>query len=386
MSQRKKPENVRKKVTKTEDETIFSELPLNVAQIDINQKTCKDLAAANLAETLRLQSRIKEQANLICVLKDRSDELFNQSQCLQQVRNELEKQLESCQKEVVQKQQRVELVEKRFMDLDANSRAIIVFMEEYKHHNAQLKIENKQLQMENDTLFSHKIQEKEVIIQKLTKEIKILRDEFTAKEKAYKEKIAQSESTSEKQFKDHQQREAALLEQLRDVQQQHEAAEQMCKEKSKEARANLKSFHVHLLNRRSESAFKQKGLKAEEQHALREATMSKNITNLTKERDKLLRTCAEQENTLQEKLEELRLLEAQYNEQKIARTKAEERFKQEAQLVNADKRVKSLKLALEEARAKYEKLNKDFAAFKEHSIGLLTKERELNKILRHLRT
>ncbi|XP_057707447.1 coiled-coil domain-containing protein 89 isoform X2 [Corythoichthys intestinalis] len=362
MSQRKKPENVRKKVTKTEDETIFSELPLNVAQIDINQKTCKDLAAANLAETLRLQSRIKEQANLICVLKDRSDELFNQSQCLQQVRNELEKQLESCQKEVVQKQQRVELVEKRFMDLDANSRAIIVFMEEYKHHNAQLKIENKQLQMENDTLFSHKIQEKEVIIQKLTKEIKILRDEFTAKEKAYKEKIAQSESTSEKQFKDHQQREAALLEQLRDVQQQHEAAEQMCK------------------------AFKQKGLKAEEQHALREATMSKNITNLTKERDKLLRTCAEQENTLQEKLEELRLLEAQYNEQKIARTKAEERFKQEAQLVNADKRVKSLKLALEEARAKYEKLNKDFAAFKEHSIGLLTKERELNKILRHLRT
>lgn len=89
------------------------------------------------------------------------------------------------------------------------------------------------------------------------------------------------------------------------------------------------------------------------------------------------------------------------------------RFKHEVQAVNADKRVKSLKSALEEARTNYEKLKKvccedkkekaripyqvvlksllllflqDFDAFKDHSNSLLTKERELNKILRHLRS
>ncbi|XP_061696977.1 coiled-coil domain-containing protein 89 isoform X2 [Syngnathoides biaculeatus] len=332
--------------------------------MDINQKTlekCKDLPTANLTETLLLESRIKEQANLICVLKERSDELFHQCQSLQQVKTELEKQLENCQKEVVQKQQRAELVEKRFLDLDANSRAIIVFMEEYKHHNAQLKLENKKLQTENDKLFSQKLHDKEMTIQKLTKQIKALTGEFTAKETAYQEKITQSETISLKQSKEHQETAASLLEQLTESQQHYEAAEQMCK------------------------AVKLKLLKTEEQHALKEATMTKSITSLTRERDKLLRTSVEQENAIQEKLEELRLLEIQYKEQKRARTKAEERFKQEAQAVNADKRVKSLKMALEEARTKYQKLNKEFEAFKEHSNSLLTKERELNKILRHLR-
>ncbi|XP_061547698.1 coiled-coil domain-containing protein 89 [Phycodurus eques] len=363
-SQRKKSENVRKKVTKSEDNLLLSGLSLNVAHMDINQKTlekCKDLPAADLTETLLLESRIKEQANLICVLKERSGDLFHQCQSLQQVKTELEKQLESCQKEVVQKQQRAELVEKRFLDLDANSRAIIVFMEEYKHQNAQLKLENKQLQTENDMLFSQKLHDKEVTIQKLTKQIKALTEEFTTKETAYQEKITQSESTSLKQSKEHQEMAASLLEQLTETQQHHAVAEQTWK------------------------AGKLKLLKAEEQHALKEATMSKSITSLTKERDKLLRTSVEQENTIQEKLEELRLLEIQYKEQKRARTKAEERFKQEAQAVNTDKRVKALKLALEEARTKYQKLNKDFEAFKEHSNSLLTKERELNKILRHLR-
>lgn len=106
---------------------------------------------------------------------------------------------------------------------------------------------------------------------------------------------------------------------------------------------NVWLYHHH-------SAVKLKLLKAEEQHALKEATMSKSITNLTKERDKLLRTSVEQENafqvgtfgengprqperiilcytlmSLQEKLEELRLLEQQYKDLKRAQTKAEER-------------------------------------------------------------
>ncbi|XP_077436060.1 coiled-coil domain-containing protein 89 isoform X2 [Vanacampus margaritifer] len=363
-SQRRRSENVRKKVTKSEDNMLLSGLSLNVAHMDINQKTlekCKDLAAADLTETLLLQSGVKEQANLTCVLKDRSDELFNQCQSLQQVKAQLEKQLDSCQKEVVQKQQRVELVEKRFLDLDANSRAIIVFMEEYKHQNAQLKLENKRLQTENDTLFSQKLHDKELTIQKMKKEIKSLTKVFSTKETAYKEKMAQSESTSLKKSKEHQEMEASLLEKLSKSQQQHDLTDQLWR------------------------TVKLKLLKAEEQHALKEATMNKTITSLTKERDKLLRTSAEQEHTIQEKIEELRLLDVQCKDQRRSQAKAEERFKQEVQAVNTDTRIKSLNLALEEARRKYEQLKKDFEAFREHSRNLLTKERELNKILRHMR-
>ncbi|XP_077392622.1 coiled-coil domain-containing protein 89 isoform X2 [Festucalex cinctus] len=336
-SQRRKSENVRKKVTKSDD-MLLSGLSLNVAQMDINQKTlekCKDLTAADLTETVLLQSR--------------------------QVKAQLEKQLDSCQKEVVQKQQRVELVEKRFLDLDANSRAIIVFMEEYKHQNAQLKLENKRLQTENDTLFSQKLHDKELTIKKMKKEIKALTDAFSTKESTYKEKMAQSESTSLKKLKEHKEMEASLLEKLNKSQQQHELTDQLWR------------------------AVKLKLLKAEEQHALREATMNKTITSLTKERDKLLRTSVEQEHTIQEKTEELRLLDLQCKEQRRSQAKAEERFKQEVQAVNTDTRVKSLNLALEEAGRKYEQLKKDFKAFREHSCNLLTKERELNKILRHLR-
>ncbi|XP_061827654.1 coiled-coil domain-containing protein 89 [Nerophis lumbriciformis] len=368
-SKRKKSEIVNNVNSKSEDKVsmspIISALTRNVALMDINQRTlekCHNLSAEEFTDTLMLQSRVKEQSNLICVLKDRSDELFHQSQNLQQAKTQLEMQLEICQKEMSQKQARAEVVEKRFMDLDANSRSIIVFMEEYKHQNAQLKLENKQLQKENDTLFSQKLHDKEMVLEQLALDIKVLTEEFTNKEREYQEKMAEIESTSFTELTEHEEREASLLEQLHVSKKQHEAAEQMCKD--------LK-LKVH---------------KAEDQHTLKEATMSKSITCLTKERDKLLRICMERENTIQEKHEELRHLELQYKEQKRARTRVEERFKREAEAVNADKKVKSLKMAIEEAKTKYETLNKDFEAFKEHCTGLLNKERELNKILRHLRS
>nr|XP_057937976.1 coiled-coil domain-containing protein 89 [Doryrhamphus excisus] len=365
-TKRKKSEIVRRKMySKSEDKLLISGLTLNVALMDINQKTldaCNTLSAEDLTDTLLLQSRVKEQANLICLLKDRSDELFLQAQTLQEAKTQLEKQLEICQKEVVQKRERAEVVEKRFMDLDANSRAIIVFMEEYKHQNAQLKLVNVELQKENDTLFSQKLHDKEAALERLTQEVKMLTEKFTNKEKGYLEKIAGMETASYAQLTEHQARMASLLEQLHVSQQQHEAAEQMCKD------------------------LKLKLHKAEEQNTLKESTMSKSIIGLTKERDKLLRLSVERENIIQEKHEELRRMELQYKEQKKARTRAEEKFKHEADTVNADKRVKFLKVALEEARTKHEMLNKDFEAFKEHSSGLLHKERELNKILRHLRS
>lgn len=99
---------------------------------------------------------------------------------------ELEGRVTDCQKELESERKRAELLEKRFMELADNNQAIISFMNEYKNQNSQLKLENKELQSENETLFSKKIQDKEVFIQKLLQETKQLAEEYTNKENEYR--------------------------------------------------------------------------------------------------------------------------------------------------------------------------------------------------------
>lgn len=72
------------------------------------------------------------------------------------------------------------------MDLAANNQAIIAFMDDHKNQNAQLKLENEKLQSENDSLFSQKLQDKEVYVQKLLQDIKQLMEKYTNKENEYR--------------------------------------------------------------------------------------------------------------------------------------------------------------------------------------------------------
>lgn len=137
-------------------------------------------------ETGMLRSRIDEQSSLICMLKQRADELLLRYQALQNINTEVEGRVTDCQNELDRERKKAELLEKRFMDLAANNQAIIAFMDEHKNQNAQLKLENKQLQSENETLFSQKLQDKEVIVQKLMQEIKQLTKKYTNKENEYR--------------------------------------------------------------------------------------------------------------------------------------------------------------------------------------------------------
>ncbi|KAM9346836.1 coiled-coil domain-containing protein 89 [Symphorus nematophorus] len=316
------------------------------------------LSAEDTPETLR--SRIDEQSSLIWILKQRADELLLRCQALQKVNTELEGQVTDRQKELDGERKRAELIEKRFMDLAANNKGIIAFMEEHKSHNAQLKLENKQLQSENEGLFSKKLQDKEVFIQKLMQEIKQLTEKNANKENEYREKIAGYQSKLLEQATEHQAKEALLLDQLHDAQQQLRDSVKMCKD----LKLNLQ--------------------KAEEEHALKETNLRENITSLTTEKDKLLNLSMERGKVIQEKQEEIQQLETKWKEEKTARAKAEDRFEQEAEAVNADVKVKSLQSALDGSTAKFGEFKKDFEAFKEHSANLLIQERELNKKLRHM--
>uniref|UniRef100_A0A3B4WIG2 Zgc:172182 n=1 Tax=Seriola lalandi dorsalis TaxID=1841481 RepID=A0A3B4WIG2_SERLL len=279
--------------------------------MDIIQKSLDKLlsfSAEDMTETEMLRSRIDEQSNLICILKERADELLLRCQALQKINTELEDTLTDCQKELGGERKKAELLEKRFMDLAANNQAIIAFMEEYKSLNVQLKVENKQLQSENDTLFSQKLQDKEVFVQKLMQDSKL-------------EKLAEYQSKLLQQATQHQAKEAFIV-----------------------------------------AFFPQSGMKlklgmAEEKQALKEINTRESITSLAKEKDKLLSLSMERGRVIQ-----------------VIDKKA----------VNADVKVKSLQCALDESTGKYEKLKKDFDAFREHSASLLTQERELNKKLRHM--
>ncbi|XP_071330235.1 coiled-coil domain-containing protein 89 isoform X2 [Trachinotus anak] len=329
--------------------------------MDIIQKSLDKLLSFSAEDTTEmLRSRIDEQSNLICILKQRADELLLRCQALQKINTELEDSVTDCHKELDGERKKAELLETRFMDLAANNQAIIAFMEEYKNQNAQLKMENKQLQSENDTLFSQKLQDKEVFLQKLMQDIKLLTENYTNKENEYREKLAEYQSKLLEQATQHQAKKASLLDQLHDAQQQLGDAVEACKD------------------------MKLKLGTAEEKHALKEINMRESIASLTKEKDKLLSLSMERGRMIQEKQVQIQQLERKWKEEKKSRAEAEHRFEREAEAVNADLKVKSLQCALDESMRKYEKLEKDFEAFREHSASLLTQEKELNKKLRHM--
>ncbi|XP_008276901.1 coiled-coil domain-containing protein 89 [Stegastes partitus] len=317
------------------------------------------LSTEDVTERKALRSRIDEQSSLICILKQRADETLLRCQALQKINTELEEQVTHCQKELDGARKETEKIEKSFRILAANNQGIIEFMEEHKKENAQLKLENEQLQKENQSLFSQKLHDKEVLVQKLMREIQLLTEKYTKTEKEYREKLAGCESKLLEQETQHKAKERSLLDQLHDAHQQNRDGVEICRD------------------------LKRKQHEAEEQLALMETNMRESVTNLTEEKDKLLCLSMERGKVIQEKQGEIQQLETRWKEEKTARLKAQKRFELEAEAVNADVRVTSLQSALDESTTKFEKLNRDFDAFKEHSTNLLTQERELNKKLRH---
>lgn len=131
------------------------------------------------------QSRLSQHSDLFLYEKESEDEMHGLYQSLQRANIELKGQLKHVQKELETERKRTQTVKERFRDLAKNHRAIIYFMKEHKQQNVQLRAENKELLLENKTLFSNKVQEKEEMIQKLLEEKKQLRELCTNKENEY---------------------------------------------------------------------------------------------------------------------------------------------------------------------------------------------------------
>lgn len=132
-----------------------------------------------------LEPKISQQSDLLLYEKESEDEMYRLCQSLQRANMELEGQLKHAQKELESERKRTQTGKESFRDLAKNHRAIIFFMKEYKQQNVQLRVENKELQLENETLFSKKVKEKEGMIRKLLEENKQLRELYTIKENEY---------------------------------------------------------------------------------------------------------------------------------------------------------------------------------------------------------
>lgn len=154
---------------------------------DVHQalEKLRGLSQEERTEVGMLRNRIDEQSSLICMLKQRADEMLLRCQALERVNTELQNLQVNMQTELQNEREKSEQLEQRFMDLATNHRELINFKDEYKRKNAELMKENKRLREENEKLFSKELQEKEETIGQLLQELSDLTEKHRHSEKEH---------------------------------------------------------------------------------------------------------------------------------------------------------------------------------------------------------
>ncbi|TRY92804.1 hypothetical protein DNTS_024872 [Danionella cerebrum] len=329
---------------------------------DVHQalEKLRSLSHEEQTEADVLRSRIEEQSTLICILKQRADEMLQRCQALEKINTELENLRASVQEELENERKKSDLLEQRFMMLASNHKELIGFKNEYKSQNAKLVKENEMLQKENETLFSETVEEKEEIILKLTQELKDLAEQHKILENEYQEKTTGFQIKLKELMNLHQIKEASLKNELSDTQKQLKTAVEICAE-----------LDLQLRNTQEKESFK-------------ETETKEKLEKLMKEKEELIDLSVQRGKIILDKQVEIEELEKKRGEAERGMRDAENRFEKEAAAVNNELRVKTLQDALEKAVETSNELKKEFEAFKKHSGELLEKEKELNCKLRHI--
>ncbi|XP_077072006.1 coiled-coil domain-containing protein 89 isoform X1 [Siphateles boraxobius] len=329
---------------------------------DVHQalEKLRSLSQEERTEADVLRSRIDEQSTLICILKQRADEMLLRCQALEKINTELENLRANVQEELENERKKSALLEQRFMHLASNHRELINFKNEYKSQNAKLKKENERVTKENETLFSEQVQEKEETILKLTRELKDLAEQHKILETEYQEKTTGFQIKLKELINLHQIKEASLKNELSDTQKQLKNAVEMCAELDLKLR------------------------QTKEKESIRETDTQERLEKLVKEKDELIDLSLQRGKVILDKQAEIQELERKRHEAEKSRLDAENRFEKEAAAVNSELRVKELQDALEKAEDTCNELKKAFEAFKKHSSEMLEKEKDLNCKLRHM--
>ncbi|XP_012370492.1 coiled-coil domain-containing protein 89 [Octodon degus] len=319
----------------------------------------RGLSEEEKSERALLRSRIQEQSQLICILKRRSDDALERCQILELVNQELEEKRAQAAERLKAQSRRAQKLEERFETLAANHELMIRFKDEHKSENVKLREENEKLRLENTTLFSQALKDKEATVVQLTVQSEALAQEL----EALKERCAQDARRA-------QAREKALLE----VQSQQACAHAAEEEQLRRQLQSLQQQHQQAV---------QQMASASETHGRLSQELQARLQTATREKEELLQLSMERGKGLQSKQAEIRQLEERLEAAELARRQALERFEREAAAVDGSLRVRELQRRVDGIQNAYDELRLQSEAFKKHTLGLLNQERELNAKLRH---
>ena len=145
-----------------------------------NLEKLRALSKDDLSENGLLRSRIDQQCELICILKQRADESLKKCMTLEEENSELKKHRDEILTALHNETRKFAVMEKRFFVLNKNHEELIKIKDEYKTENEKLRMENTNLRRENEGLFGSLVQERDVQINQLRDELKSLHDEYQA--------------------------------------------------------------------------------------------------------------------------------------------------------------------------------------------------------------
>ncbi|XP_078084322.1 coiled-coil domain-containing protein 89 [Mustelus asterias] len=328
--------------------------------VQITLEKLRGLSQDDKTENALLRSRIDEQSQLICILKQRADESLLRCQTLETINTELENQHKALKQQLEGQVKQSAQLEERFMDLAFNHQEIIKFKDEYKSQNEELRKENEKLQRENESIFCKALEQKDDKIFKLSNELGKCLKQCKALEQECNQ-VTQNSQRKEREFLEKQTATGKFH--LNEVQSLR------AKLKESEDRCNVTE------QRQKESAETKNRQETELQHKLNE---------LSQEKEELLKLSMQRGKVIQEKQKDIQQLEEKLKITEKAKKDAEERFQYESAVVNANVKVKELQQQYHKSQQGYADLEREFEAFKKHSNDLLTKEKELNAKLRHL--
>ncbi|KAM9319927.1 coiled-coil domain-containing protein 89 [Gastrophryne carolinensis] len=299
-----------------------------------------------------LRSRLDEQSQLICMLKQRADEAALRCQSLEETNDRLEKQRAEAHGLLMAERHKGAQLEERFNLLADNHQQIIRFKDDYKRHNDELRAQCALLREQRHT----ELLAAERNCQELRAQLEAANTQLSQQGARYREELTTLQLQLDTQAKDLQ----GKSEEIESLTRRLENSEETC--------GRVKEELSHLMDVR----------KTEQKEA------EKKAEELNKERQELLLLCMERGRSLQERQKDAAEMANRLQSAEQAWRDAEERFQSAVTEVDADARVVELNSRLRDREMELEQTRKAFDGYKKHSGQLLAKERELNAKLRHL--
>lgn len=172
-------------------------------EMKANLEKLRALSKDDLTENGLLRSRIDQQCELICILKQRTDESLRKSMEVEKQYHELQRQRDDILTTLHSETRKFSVLEKRFAVLNQNHEELIKIKDEYKTENEKLRVENGCLKKENEGLFASVVKERDLQIHQLREEVKDLQNRYesaVASERAALENLSSLEKKYNEQI------------------------------------------------------------------------------------------------------------------------------------------------------------------------------------------